>query len=200
MDRPRNTRQGEDDAILIAQILSGSDPTAVDTAYRRLVERYWTVVTVRVRGRVGSERDAEDIAQEAFIRAFRALDKLENPRLFLGWLLRIGQNLATDHLRRRRNESSLEGMGIELVDRRMSSAERVQKRLDQQEELERVLAAIPRIPDSYQNVLVLRYLEGYSNSEIARRLDEPEGTIRNRLFRALRKVRALLEGKATVNP
>lgn len=176
----------------------------VEEAYRLLVERYWKLVVVLVRQRLRSERDAEDVAQEAFIRAFRALDKLESPRHFLGWLLRIAQNLATDLIRRRRSESSLDAVGSDcIVDLRRSSshdAGSVEARLERDEDFERVLAAIPRLPEAYQQVLVLRYLEGLSNVEIARHLEEPEGTIRNRLFRALHRIREVLDATNAVRP
>ena len=71
--------------------------------------------------------------------------------------------------------------------------------------MEKVMAAITELPERYQTVLVLRYLKGLSNKEISLNLAEPDGTIRNRLFRALDKLRNLLrktpapeaEGKST---
>ena len=99
------------DAALIARILVGGDRTEAESAYRILTERYWKVVLVLFRSRVSSERDAEDLSQEAFLRAFRSLGQLQKPKLFLGWMLRICRNLATDHLRKRKPETSLEGLG-----------------------------------------------------------------------------------------
>ena len=191
-------RNGEEDAGWIACIRSPASNQAAQECYRKLTEKYWKVLTVLVRGRVGSTTDAEDIAQQAFARAYRSLDKLKDPRLFLGWLMRIAHNLATDHLRRRRGETSLDAIGHEFIGddpENAFSTFRVTSRVEEEEELEIILKALPRLPDSYRAVLVLRYLEGYSNQEIAACLDEPEGTIRNRLFRALRKLRSLVEHK-----
>ena len=183
------------DAALIAQVLDGGDRAVVESAYRVLTERYWRVVLVLCRSRVSSDRDAEDLSQEAFLRAFRSLGQLEQPKLFLGWLLRISRNLATDHLRKRKPEASLEGLrdrGIDVPQAKVHSARGVQETLEREEEMRRVMTAVDRLPEKYRTVLGLRYLEGFSNREVADRLGEPQGTIRNRLFRALGKLRGAL--------
>ena len=58
-----------------------------------------------------------------------------------------------------------------------------------------VLNTLAQLPERYRSIVILRYLKGLSNQEMARLLDEPEGTIRNRLFRALEKLRGLVEKK-----
>jgi RNA polymerase sigma-70 factor (ECF subfamily) len=184
------------DAALIAGILVGSDRAEVESAYRILTERYWKVVLVLFRSRVSSERDAEDLSQEAFLRAFRSLGQLQEPKLFLGWMLRICRNLATDHLRKRKPEASLEGLGERGVDAQSQnddSAQKVQATLEREEEMTRVMKAVDRLSEKYRTVVVLRYLKGLSNRELAERLGEPEGTIRNRVFRALGKLRGVLQ-------
>jgi len=183
------------DAELIAVIRAGASERAVDDGYRRLVSRHWKVVLVLVRSRIGSEGDAEDVAQEVFLRAFRSLGGLEAPHLFLGWLLRIARNLATDHLRRRRGETSLEGLGKLFVESRVvddESAHATHERLEREEEVERVMQAVDRLPEKYRTVVMLRYLEDLPYRDLAARLGEPEGTVRNRLFRALAKLRETL--------
>ena len=64
--------------------------------------------------------------------------------------------------------------------------------VETEDEMEKVMAAITNLPERYQTVLILRYLKGLSNKEISVNLAEPDGTIRNRLFRALDKLRTLL--------
>jgi len=187
------------DAELVSDILANRSREASDEAYRALLGRYWKVVVVLVRSRLPSARDAEDVAQEAFIRAWRSLDRLENPRLFLGWLLRIAQNRATDHLRRRRREISIET----LADGSLEAARRwggdppsaSEERVENEEEWQMAREALDRLSEPYRTAVVLRYLKGLSNQEMARSLGEPEGTIRNRLFRGLRKLRRAMRQK-----
>jgi RNA polymerase sigma-70 factor (ECF subfamily) len=193
-------RSDGSDAVLIARILLGGDRSEVDGACRILVERYWKVVLVLLRVRCKVEQDAEDLAQEAFLRAFRSLGKLQDPRLFLGWLLRITRNLATDHLRRRRRETSLESLAGELAEGlqcRRAAVNEVCEKVERDEEIEMLMRAVERLPDRYRTVVTLRYLKGFSNRELAERLGEPEGTIRNRIFRALGKLKAALEPRAS---
>lgn len=190
-------RTEKQDTELIAEILVAGRKQDVNDAYTTLLERYWKVVVALVRSRVSSPRDAEDLAQEAFVRAFRSLPNLKKPKLFLGWLLRIAQNLATDHLRRRRPPASLDRLEEEAVEGGAAwcSGRGVQERLEQQEEMEMVLNALGELPERYRAIVTLRYLKGLSNREVAGLLGEPEGTIRNRLFRALAKLRNIFENQ-----
>jgi len=188
-------REESSDAELVGEILAAGRPAA-DDAYTALFKKYWKVVMLQLQTRLASSRDAEDLAEEAFIRAWKSLDQLENPNAFLGWLLRIARNLATDHLRRRRKETSLDSLGSDTVESaqwRNRGGNRVEDRVEQKEEAELVRIALQRLPERYRTVVSLRYLQGLSNQEMARSLGEPEGTIRNRLFRALGKLRKDLE-------
>lgn len=191
------------DEELVALILEDSDAAASQRAYRILLDRYWKTVVILLRARVGTSCDVEDIAQEAFVRAWRALPRLENPKLFLGWLLRIARNLATDHLRRHPREASLEALqATDAVEAawRSSPPQDPQESLEHQEEVERVMRALHALAEPYQTVIALRYLSDMSNRELADRLGEPEGTIRNRIFRALQKLRDLLQPTRVTKP
>src|ERR1041385_1459493 len=89
----------QEDLDLILRIRSGK---GADEAYRQLLEKYWRLLIAWVRPRLRDPSESEDVVQETFIRAFRAMDSLQNPERVLGWLLRIARNLAADHGRRRR--------------------------------------------------------------------------------------------------
>ena len=165
-------------------------------AYRLLVERYWKLVVVTLKTRLPAESDTDSLAQEVFLRAFRSLGKLTNPKAFVGWLLRITQNLATDQLRKHRKISSIDNLGPELIEGRPPANRgqtEAEARVETEDEMEKVMVAITELPERYQTVLILRYLKGLSNKEISLNLAEPDGTIRNRLFRALDKLRSLLK-------
>ncbi len=205
-----SAEDGREDRELIAEILTSGAPSsgifprrarsgAVEDCYRILVTRYWKAVLVLLKSRVSSERDAEDLAQEAFLRAFRSLPKLEDPKLFLGWLLRITRNLATDHLRRRRSDVSLDAIETGIARPGSgdgSSEDRFEDIVEREDEVAKVMASVDLLPDLYREVVTLRYVQDLSNRELAERLGEPEGTIRNRLFRALGKLRDFLGSPA----
>jgi RNA polymerase sigma-70 factor (ECF subfamily) len=201
----------QEDALLIATILAGKNSSAgasddllasrpadrpanndenAEQACEALVRKYWKVLVGWVRPRVRCTRDAEEIAQDAFIKAFRSLSSLQSPRSFLAWLLRITANLTTDFIRSRRPHVSLDQLGDDgpAFEERSSAV----GSLEQEEEVNRVLDAIARLPEKYHLVLALRYRAELSAKDIATLLDEPEGTIRNRVFRALEKAREIL--------
>jgi RNA polymerase sigma-70 factor (ECF subfamily) len=180
-----------EDAALVAEILARSSG---DEPCRRLVAKYWRLLIAWIRHRVKDASEAEDVAQETFIRAFRALDRLADPDRFLPWLLRIAANRATDLARKRRNDQSLDRLleDGELPPHLSSPQEDPGRQIDIEEECRLVWRAVERLPEKYRLVMMLRYLEGLSGIEIAAALGEPEGTIRNRLFRAHEKIRRLL--------
>ena len=113
---------------------------------------------------------------------------------FVPWLLRIAANRASDMTRKGKREQSLDqlldgGHGF------LHAAGRdLDRDLDQEDEILAVMRAVERLPEKYRMVVMLRYFEGLSGVEIANVLGEPEGTVRNRLFRAHEKLRGLVLG------
>ena len=181
-----------DNADLIARIRSRVE---AEEAFRALLEKYWRLLVAWVRPRLRDPSEVEDVVQETFIRAFRAIDRLQDPRCFLGWLLRIARNQAADHARRRREIRSLEGLSEDggSTCEVPFTFEDPGERLDRGAERLAVLAAVDRLPEKYRLVILLRYFQGLSGVEMARVLGEPEGTVRNRLFRAHEKMRRILQ-------
>lgn len=215
---PESARE---DAEWIATILGPSARDEKEVCYARLLSKYWKTINVLVFGKIGDRREAEDLSQEAFVRAFRSLPKLRRPAAFLGWLLRIARNLVADHLRLRRREVSLDALpadslaadglpqrGAPAAERRWADLAwgrrpepaRVEDELERSEDLARVLAALRELPEPYREVIALKYLEGLDGKTMALLLGEPEGTVRNRLFRALEKLRERLGGGGRERP
>ena len=91
--REAETDVRESDSALISAILLEGESENRQEAYKLLVERYWKVVVVTLKTRLPTGSDSDSLAQEVFLRAFRSLGKLTNPKAFAGWLLRITQNL-----------------------------------------------------------------------------------------------------------
>jgi RNA polymerase sigma-70 factor (ECF subfamily) len=116
---------------------------------------------------------AEDIAQEAFLAAVRALDRFDRRRPFGPWLHRIVINRAIDHARAR------------ALRREVSVAEPDDAAVDVAEGIDGVMAALRALPPDQRAVIVLRHLLEYTPGEIAALLDLPRGTVNSRLRRGL---------------
>jgi RNA polymerase sigma-70 factor (ECF subfamily) len=183
--------QAPTDEQLIAGVLAGDDGS-----YGMLVTRYKDLVyTIAVRI-VGDEDDAEDVAQETFLRAYRALPRFRGDSKFSSWLYRIATNRALTHLKRRRRRAPtvdidagphVEGGALESAGR--DDPERLV--LDD-EFRRRVRAAVLELPEQYRVVVTLFYLEERSYKEVAATLGIPMGTLKTHLHRARALLRELL--------
>ena len=185
----------------------GNEARLVDAARRgnrnafgELVLRYERRL-IRLIGQFVTDVDqAEDLAQETFVRAYQRLDQFDPARRFGPWLFRIGVNLTLDFLRKRKRRgwwalftdaSAEQTPDPAVVDPRVA--------LDLSQEVHRVLE---QIPETYRAVLVLRDLENFSTSEIAAILNRKEATIRWRLAEARSRFQQLwmkrVNGPSTV--
>jgi RNA polymerase sigma-70 factor (ECF subfamily) len=153
------------------------------SAFEQLVDRHRPVV-VRVAARIVGSEDAEDVSQDAFLRAFHRLDRFRGDAPFRAWLLRITHNAALDHLARRRPEP----VDPQEFDASEPSASRPPaERLELRERIERLERKLHGLSAQHRTVLVLRDAEGMSYEEIADITDSPLGTVKGRLHRARRE-------------
>ena len=170
-------------------------------AFDALVRRYQHKVVKLVMRYVRNQTEAEDIAQEAFIKAYRALPRFRGDSAFYTWLYRIAINTAKNALAARaRNPVQFDldrGNGDEgeapgdLQDRMTDTA--TPEALALTEEIRAtVTAAIEQLPEDLRTAIMLRELEGLSYEEIATAMDCPVGTVRSRIFRAREAVDARL--------
>ncbi len=159
-------------------------------AFEELVERNRSVV-FRVAARIVGDDDADDVAQDAFLRAFHRLDRYRGSAPFRSWLLRITQNAALDHLSRHRRE-----MGGPLEDSEIvpdtHSERQPASSLESRERRERLEHKLRLLRPEYRSLLVLRDLEQLPYDDIARVLDMPLGSVKGRLHRARSDLIALL--------
>lgn len=173
------------DSALIARAQAG------DAAARnRLVEQHREAVFRLAYLLLGSADDAEDVAQETFIRAFARLDRLDPARPARPWFLRIAANLARNRYRawwryRRRTDQFTAEAG-----ERISSPE---AETHQQMQARELWHAVQRLPRKQQEVVYLRYFLDLSVQETAEALSVPEGTVKSRQHRALIALRDLIE-------
>jgi len=181
------------DSDLVAQALAGSQD-----AFRVLVSRYARPAIGLAERMVRDRAWAEDLAQEAFARAFDRLDTFKSESRFSAWFFQILHNVTIDALRRKRLPSvSLEELdaaghpGIPTRARGDSPSD-----LTEQAELSRALsAALGGLRPEYREVVVLRYREELSVQEIAGVMAIPEGTVKTYLFRARKEMAVALSAR-----
>jgi len=166
------------DAKLVAMTAEGDT-----AAYDELVERYQNAAKNRAKSITKDYQAAEDVTQEAFIKAYAALKDLAEPHKYGVWLLRIVQHTALDHLRGRKDGISLETMkdqGYEAP--RQTKGLQIEKLENREEEL-RVLEALGELRPDYCEIIVLKHLEGLSYKEIAERLEMSVSAVGEKLSR-----------------
>lgn len=173
----------------------GGDARAFDL----LVTKYRGKVYGMCHHLLQNEQDAWDIAQEAFIKAWRALPSFKLDSSFYTWLYRIVHNCSYDWLRKRRIQGDGEfddeihrdvAAGAEAVPR---GAHRPDQALKNKELGMRITAAIEQLSPEHREVVLLREVEGLSYEEIAAATDSQTGTVMSRLFYARKKLQELLK-------
>ena len=169
-----------DDTILIQKARQG-DGGAVRELYQRHASRVYAVVK-RLAG--GDEALAEDWAQEAWVRAIRALPTFRGDARFTTWLHRIAVNSALHGRRSRMRKAGREAPMDDRFSVRAAAETSVLKL-----KLER---AMERLPDGMRRVLVLHDVEGYTHEEIGEMLGVNPGTCKSQLFKARARMRKLL--------
>ena len=172
------------DDFLISQTLSGDQKS-----YEILVKRYQKRVHRLAQRLVRDADAADDVAQEAFIRAYYALSRYEQGRNFYFWLSRIAVNLALNHLSREKRLVALPEDDTNL-DPALSTDPTAEA--DASQLKVRIGEAIEKLPLHQRSVLLLRAQEGLSYQEIARNLDISIGTVMSRLSRARQALKELL--------
>lgn len=184
------TDQGTDQALVVR--VQQGDKRAFDLLVTRYQHRILKLVSRFVRDR----DDAMDVAQEAFIKAYRALGNFRGDSAFYTWLYRIAINTAKNHLTaagRRPPEADLTGADGEEIalDELQRDNETPEKLLMVQEMKQTIFATIDGLPEELRTAILLRELDGLSYEEIATAMDCPVGTVRSRIFRA----REVIDGR-----
>ena len=157
-------------------------------AFDLLVVKYQSRVASIISRYVYDSQEVMDLTQEAFIKAYRAIDRFRGDSAFYTWLYRIAVNTAKNHLesRSRRPQGSADSAEAENFDdgrrlRDIASPERLLQRDQLQKELS---SAIANLPEELRSAFLLREYDGLSYEDIARILECPIGTVRSRIFRA----------------
>jgi len=197
-DKPLDT-----DAMLVERTVAGDQK-----AYELLVIKYQRRIQ-RLIGRMVRDVDlVEDIAQETFIRAYRALAQFRGDAQFYTWLYRIAVNTAKKALMELKRDPTVSENSFKSVDddetspleNELTSSETPEALLASKEIAAMVNAAMEALPEELRQAITLREIEGLSYEEIAEAMSCPIGTVRSRIFRAREaisaKVKPMLENKS----
>ncbi len=182
----RGTNLGENEAevLLVRRAVQG-DTEAFAALYDRFMGRVYRYVRYLVR----DQHDAEDIAQEVFIRAWRALPRYrETGAPFAAWLIAIAHNLTVNHLKAKRGTVSLGEIDIPTNATEANPEAATEAIFDRVG----VRSAILKLSREKQQVILMRWIEGFSYSEIAQFLNKSEGAVRVIQYRALADLRVIL--------
>lgn len=176
--------ENELDLELVKRV-QGGDKTAFDVLVRKYQHRIGAVI-----GRfVHDYAESQDIAQETFIRAYRALNNFRGDAQFYTWLYRIAVNTAKNHLvsmKRRPPTSDVDADDAEHYEGayRMHDSDTPEHELLREEIARTVSEVVAALPEELRQAITLREMEGLSYEEISETMDCPIGTVRSRIFRA----------------
>jgi len=158
-------------------------------AFDVLVQKYQQKIVKLITRYVRDQDEAYDVAQETFIKAYRALPKFRGDSAFYTWLYRIAINTAKNHLvsqSRRPPLTDIDAADAVQFDQDSKLRETdLPEQLVHRDEVEKVIyAAIDALPEDLRTAITLREMEGLSYEEIAQAMECPIGTVRSRIFRA----------------
>lgn len=187
------------DSVLVARVQAG-DKKAFDLLVLKYQQKALNLISRYVR----DPFEAQDVAQEAFIKAYRALANFRGDSAFYTWFYRIVINTAKNYLvaqGRRPPRDDIEASDAEQYDGAsgLKNYDTPEKLVHKDEVEQAVYQAIDALPEDLRTAIMLRELEGLSYDDIAQAMDCPVGTVRSRIFRAREaidaKIRPMLEGE-----
>ncbi|MDD5273032.1 MAG: RNA polymerase sigma factor RpoE [Methylovulum sp.] len=172
------------DEDLVARVQQGDKK-----AYDLLVIKYQHKIVQLVNRYLKDPSEAQDVAQEAFIKAYRAIGSFRGESTFYTWLYRIAINTAKNYLVSRSRRSSQYEVDIQDAEAienapQLQGADTPERLLLNEEIIKAIRAAIDHLPEEMRTAIMLREFEGMSYEEIAEAMECPVGTVRSRIFRA----------------
>ena len=166
-------------------------------AFELLVRKYQYKI-IQLVSRLVGDSDAPDVAQETFIKAYRALNGFRGQSAFYTWLYRIGINTAKNHIVSRGRRPANQDIDIQDAEQyghteHLSDVDTPESLLLSDEIKQKVAEVIHKLPADLRQAITLRELEGLSYEEIAEVMDCPIGTVRSRIFRAREATDAVVQ-------
>ncbi len=176
--------EAESDQLLVERVQAG-DLRAFDL----LVRRYQGRITAVISRFVKDWSECQDVAQESFIRAYRALPNFRGDSQFYTWIYKIAVNTAKNHLVAQKRRPPGDDVQVEDAEHfdvgfQMKDNATPERELMRQEIERTVLSTVEALPEELRTAITLREIDGLSYEEIAQAMDCPIGTVRSRIFRA----------------
>ncbi len=176
---PLDQQTGPDDAELVARSLRQDHE-----AFGQLIDRHASVIVNLAYRMVGNRAEAEDLAQEAFLAAFKALSTFRADSKFSTWLYRIASNKCKDWLRAKRPGMGQQDVDIdEVLDSHVAEEQTPERLLSQQQVALELEQAIQRLPPLYREAFVLKHVEGLSYEEMEEILGVNGDTLKMRVYK-----------------
>jgi RNA polymerase sigma-70 factor (ECF subfamily) len=171
-------------------------------AFAEIVKRYEKKIMKLGFRMLNQRQEAEDVAQETFLKVYNNLNRYDMTLKFSTWIYRIATNLCIDHLRRRKEQVSLDAFSADSANE--SSNRELQAKIADKwstpenqvilsELQDQVQKAVQQLPDKYRLAIVLRYMQELSLQEISEILDIPLSTVKTRIHRGREVLRKKLE-------
>ncbi len=188
-----------EDANLVGRCLGGDEKS-----FEELLNKYRkTVYSICLR-MVRNPTDAEDLAQEAFIRTFSVLDRYNPVYPFSSWLFRITSNLCIDFIRRRKDgiyslDQPVMGNEGEMSRQVPSGVVKPDRDMETKEMMTALEESIQLLPEHYRIIVILRHQEQLTYEEISDNLGIPLGTVKARIHRARNLIREYFVGKGLID-
>ncbi|MCD4812259.1 sigma-70 family RNA polymerase sigma factor [bacterium] len=177
------------DRKLIDQTLSGHNE-----AFDVLVTRYRDRIYSLAYHMLSNAEEAQDIAQEVFVRAYKNLSKFRHESSFYTWLYRIAVNIVYTQAKKASRRRELYDQAFKDLRMKPGKMPETPEGLAQLEELkEMILRAIRQLDPRFRQVLILKEIEGHDVSEVAKMLKLPQGTVKSRLYRAREDLRHIIQ-------
>jgi RNA polymerase sigma-70 factor (ECF subfamily) len=180
----QSSKEGELDQELVRRVQRGDS-----AAFDLLVRKYQHRIVGLIGRYVSDWSECQDVAQETFLRAYRALGKFRGDAQFYTWLHRIAVNTAKNHLVSSNRRPPTDDIDIEDAEQyasglRLRDNDTPERELMRQQLEQTVMRAVEALPDELRVAITLREVDGLSYEEIATKMDCPIGTVRSRIFRA----------------
>lgn len=182
------------DLELVAIVRDSEDRQERESAYRVLVDRYKQRVHALCYRMLRDGDDADDAAQEAFVKAYKKIDTFRGDSQFYTWLYRVAANVSNDYYEARKRRRMRETADVNTVEPvRHGSADRPDRAVELEELKFIARRALEKVPPLFRTVLVLREYENLEYREIAQTLGVSVGTVMSRLFRARMRFKNAME-------
>jgi RNA polymerase sigma-70 factor (ECF subfamily) len=160
-----------------------------NSAFGKIVERYWNMVVALALSKIANPAEAEDIAQESFLKAYSQLASLRDPSRLAGWLSKITMQQCSNSLRKTVRHKRALGSRITPVETLDNQPAMAANPGLTQNQVHFVRQTVRRLPEKFRTLIIMRFVAGLSTMKIAEQLGKRPGTVRVRLHRAYKLLR-----------